>query len=338
MKYISIENELIIPGNIGYMNKTLHEMMEQKGKKIAVLGASVSQGENVPKGKDYFTYLKENWMEHFHTSICPEFINASKPGTLSANGMFSMWNLIKQKPDVVFIDYSVNDPGAYYLQEAFESMVYNFLKNGIFVIVLFFCNEKGHSTKGAMTRISRHYNIPCLDIGKCVQQNIAEGEFTWDEFASDYVHPRIWGHELIAKNIYKYLDYVLQSDASVENYEIPEEKCFDGIFCDMKIIDNLQYTNQTYCLEDTFSAFVIEFFQCPEQSNCSLDVYFDDEYILTIDKYSDFSWYNRVSKMVFQDEKNSRHKIELKPAKNSKFTEDELKELNVKFGFGFINE
>lgn len=69
--------------------------------------------------------------ELFSGGTVPEFINASVSGTFSANALFAMDELLQKEPDLVFLDYSVNDPGQYYLQEAFEGLVHLFGKRDV---------------------------------------------------------------------------------------------------------------------------------------------------------------------------------------------------------------
>lgn len=58
-----------------------------------------------------------------------------------------------------------------------------------------------------MTRIAHYYHIPLLDVGSVVMENIRENRFLWQDYASDYVHPRIEGHEFIADNIMHCFQY-----------------------------------------------------------------------------------------------------------------------------------
>ena len=191
-----IQPEAMEGANLQPIREIIEDGMRGEKKKIAALGASVSKGETVKKGNAFLNKMEQKWESYFPGSTVPEFINASVSGTFSANALFVMDELLQKKPDLVFLDYSVNDPGQYYFQEAFEGLVHHFLENGTYVCVLLFCNQNGNCTRGAMTRIAHYYHIPLLDIGSVVMENIRENRFLWQDYASDYVHPRIEGHEL----------------------------------------------------------------------------------------------------------------------------------------------
>lgn len=331
--FILKENEFFT-GNLFPVKEIMTDLKNNRIRTISFLGASVTKGEMVSKGKEFVSRIVEKWGSYFPSCRRPEVINAGKSGTLSGNAMFSMRELLVQKPDLVFLDYSVNDPGDMYLAEAFESVVYRFLKNGCYVVILLLCNHNGHCTRGAMTKIAHHYNLPLLDMGRIVMENIRAGYFSWDDFASDYVHPNIFGHDFIADNILRFFE-IAEKTADNHSYEMPEEFCFQGIFSKLKIVEHFEYENLKYEYEDDFSTIVIEYLQSPEPCECSLDIYIDGEYIRTINKFSEFSWNNRVVNFLFGSEKNSRHKVELKPAANKTLSEAELKIFDVKLGIGY---
>lgn len=331
MEYVKEDD--FFPGNLSPVKQIMTDLKEKKNRKISFLGASVTKGEMVPKGKGFVSRIMEKWCGRFPLSCQPEIINAGTSGTLSGNAMFSMEELLAQKPDLVFLDYSVNDPGDAYLAEAFESLVYRFLKQNCYVVILLFCNQHGHCTRGAMTKIAHHYDLPLLDIGKIVMKNIQTGCFSWDDYASDYVHPSLFGHDFIADNILRFFEMAEQAQDG-KPYVMPEDFCFQGIFCNWKVMEDFEYEKSGYVYEDVFSTIVVEYFQSPEPSECSFDIYLDGEYIRTIEKFSEFSWNNRVVNFLYGSEKNSRHRVELRPAANMTFSEQELKMFDVKLGIG----
>lgn len=313
--------------------------MEQKRKlvqKIAFLGASVTKGEMVPRGKDYVTILEEKWKNAFPVYRQTEFINAGTSGTLSGNAMFSVGELLEQKPDVVFLDYSVNDTGDAWLTEAFESLVYRLVRQGCSVVIVLFCNQHGHCTRGAMTKIARHYGLPLLDVGKLVMEHIQNGDFSWDDFASDYVHPNEFGHVFIADEILRFVEQE-RPENIFRKPVCPEQFCFQGIFCHLKIVPVVEYKKQCFRYEDIFSTIVVEYTQTPSPSNCSMDIFVDGKRIKTIERYSEFSWDNRVVTFLLSEEENSRHVVELRPAAGAHCSDDELDDFQIVFGLGHVS-
>ncbi|HBZ63022.1 MAG TPA: hypothetical protein DEO89_00040, partial [Lachnospiraceae bacterium] len=119
---IYIQPEAFERANLQPVREIIEAGLRGEKKKIAALGASVSKGEAVKKGNAFLNKMEQKWQGYFPGSTVPEFINASVSGTFSAHALFAMESLMAEKPDLVFLDYSVNDPGQYYLQEAFEGL------------------------------------------------------------------------------------------------------------------------------------------------------------------------------------------------------------------------
>ncbi len=335
MKYIN--EEYIYCGNLTPLKRILADVKEGRERSIAFLGASVTYGESVKRGKQFSAIMEQKWESTMNMEFAPKIVNASRSGTLSGNALFSMDEVLEMKPDLVFLDYSVNDPGQMYLAETFEAVVYRFLASGCAVAILLFCNERGTSTKGSMIRIARHYDIPIIDIGKLIMDQIHSGEMSWSDFALDYVHPNNWGHEYIADNLFQLFLRAEEQDKDVE-FQLPEEFCFMGVFCDVQFRDCYEYKEEGWILEEEFSYLLIEYTQNPDGSDCAADVYVDDEYVRTITRYAEISWDNRVVHCIYEDEKNSRHKIKIVPARNHSCTKEEWEQMNIKFALGTFSD
>ncbi len=337
-QYIYIQSEALERANLQPIREIIEAGMRGEQKKIAVLGASVSKGEAVKKGNAFLNKMEEKWENYFPGSAVPEFINASVSGTFSANALFMMDELMEKKPDLVFLDYSVNDPGQYYLQEAFEGLVHHFLENGTYVCVLLFCNQNGNCTRGAMTRIAHYYDIPLLDIGGVVMENIRENRFSWDEYASDYVHPRIEGHEFIADNILHCFRYALERNEEIPHV-IPEEPCFDGSFWKLEKLEDLNYDdNQVFVTKKYCSVIAAEFLQIPQENDFKVEVLIDGEVKECLELYWEFAWNNRMVRMILSEQKAGWHTIEIRPAGGKQNDWNLLNQFDIKLGIGCLQE
>ena len=335
---IYIQPEALERANLQPIWEIVEAGMRGEKKKIAALGASVSKGEAVKKGNAFLNKMEQKWQEYFPGSTVPEFINASVSGTFSANGMFAMDDLLEKKPDLVFLDYSVNDPGYYYLQESFEGLVHHFLENGTYVCVILFCNEHGNCTRGAMTRIAHYYHIPLLDIGGVVMENIRENRFSWNDYASDYVHPRVEGHEFIADNILHFFQYSMEKEEE-DPYVIPEEPCFDGSFWNLEKLEDLSYDeDQVFTVKRYCSVIVVEYFQIAQENDCKVEILVDGEVKECLQLYWEFAWNNRLVRMILSEQKAGWHTIEVRPAGGRQNDLEQLKQFDIKLGIGCLIE
>lgn len=331
MKYIN--EEYIYCGNLSPVKKIISDIKEGISRTLVFMGASVTYGESVKRGKQFSALMEQNWQRVMNTAYLPQIMNVSRSGTLSGNALFSMDEVLEMKPDLVFLDYSVNDPGQVYLAETFEAVVRRFLEQGCEVVILLFCNERGNSTKGGMIRVARHYQIPILDIGKLIMDQVQSGEMLWSDFALDYVHPNNWGHEYIADNLFQFFMMAEKKEWEQEPC-VPLANCFSGVFSDVHFASCLEYLDTGYGIKEKFSYLLIEYTQNPEGSDCAADVYIDDCYVCTIERYAELSWNNRVVHCIYEGDENSRHNIKIVPAKGHTCTKDEWEQMNIRLAFG----
>ncbi len=329
-----ISEEYISCGNLAAIGKLVKDIREGKERKITFLGASVTKGECVKRDKNFPTVMTRTWCEKMEMEFSPTIVNASMSGTLSGNALFSMNEVLKDKPDLVFLDYSVNDPGYAYLAETFEAVVYRFLKAGIQVVILLFCNHHGKCTKGPMKRIAKYYGVPVVDIGGWIMDQIKAEEFTWDDFALDYVHPNVDGHVMIADALFDFFSFAEKEEPREEKKEIPEEPCFGGVYRDVKYVGDIKYSAKKMSFTETFAQLLVDYTQTPDVSRCSMDIYIDGKYIRTIDYYSEFAWNNRVVHILHEGMENSKHKVDIMPAAQSTCSKEEWEKMNVIFGVG----
>ncbi len=324
--------------NLDQIGRILRDTKEGRKTRVGFLGASVTKGEMVKRGSEFFSVIKKKWCSFFHTPYMPEFKNYSQSGTLSGNALFRLDTVLSDQMDVVFLDFSMNDTGEAYLAEAYEGLVYHLRKNKCEVVILLFCNERGNRTQGAMLKIADHYHVPVLDIGKKIMDCIRDGKMSWAEFALDYVHPNPSGHELIADCILHFFQAAEEAWVRETPFpKFPPEPCFEGMFWDYTIVAGLAFEKTGISWEGEFSILLIEYTQTPEYSNCSYDIFIDGDYVRTIDRFSEFSWDNRVVHPVFEDIENKRHQVQLKPAADAVAVKEDWDLLDVRLCSGKVS-
>ncbi len=141
-------------------------------------------------------------------------INIADGGTRSVLGLFKMSrDLLSKDPDIIFVEYSVNDSGGgdRYLK-FFENITRTALKYkpSLPIVYLFaytksLCEGNSRETPAKIYQqhkeIADAYNIPCIYMGYDLKDKIeAEGGDAL-KFTSDTVHPNIRGIESYAESI-----------------------------------------------------------------------------------------------------------------------------------------
>ena len=120
-------------------------LQKTKGKelKVAFLGGSLSKGERVKRELCFVSLFEQKIEEKFSNGRKVSVLRYGQSGTMSSNGLYKVKELIEEKPDLVFLDYAMNDTGDRYLWESTEGICSQLIQAGAHVVILLF----------AMTRV-----------------------------------------------------------------------------------------------------------------------------------------------------------------------------------------
>ncbi len=271
------------------------------GKRIAFLGASITKGERVKKEECFLSLLEKKWKEEKQDI---QIINRGESGTMSSNGLFKVSEIIEQKPDLLFLDYAMNDTGDRFLAECVEGMVSSLLREGIAVVILFFCNDQGVCTRGAMERVAAHYQVPILDIGAKIVAKFEEGSLTWEKYGLDYVHPSAYGHQLIANYINEfYHNYEWQEKESIKR-SVPDEPAFLGALRKYEILElsesmkGAKPGQVVFQKKLNYKMMMLEFRQNSLPNPANMIISINGTVVESAEAFATFAWGNPVAKYI----------------------------------------
>ncbi len=296
-----------------YVNQFLQK--KEKELRIAFLGGSLTKGERVKKDKCFVSLFEKKIPAVLGTAWQTEVLRYGESGTMSANGLFKIKNLINEKPDLVFVDYAMNDTGDRYLCEATEGICYQLLEAGIGVVILLFRNEDEHCTRGAMERVAAHYQIPAYDIGENIVSRFREGSLTWQEYAQDYVHPTEYGHEIIAD----YLLSLFEKEKVEQNCAVmtvmPADSAFEGAFRQTEILDlteklkNAKPGDVVFDREISMKMCLMEFWQDCQPNDAGILISIDGKKTASADAYASMAWGNPVCRYIAGDGSIEKYRL-----------------------------
>ncbi len=241
-----MDNSLVSRGNRIRLAKVLRKAQKGESVTIGVIGGSITQGTGGgSEGKSYANLFKAWWEKEFPNSKLT-FVNAGIGATGSMIGVNrAEEDLLKHDPDLVIIDFSVNDTGSTpYSQETYESLVRRILKqsNSPAVILLFFFNQNGGNVQGIHSEVGFNYNLPMISYKDALWPEGGNKVYQWNEISNDTIHPNVTGHAITAEliinyiqNVEKNLDMIADSDTADLSDPITEAR-FEG---------STLYTNQT---------------------------------------------------------------------------------------------
>lgn len=300
-----IREEFMYMDAVNYISDVLQKT---KGKelKVAFLGGSLSKGERVKRELCFVSLFEQKIEERLSNGRKVSVLRYGQSGTMSSNGLYKVKELIEEKPDLVFLDYAMNDTGDRYLWESTEGICSQLIQAGVHVVILLFCNDQGHCTRGAMERVASHYHLPVVDIGKTITDKIQKGELTWEEYGLDYVHPTPLGHEIITSELLNLFQEKEQKENVMEDY-YPETPAFLGAFRNSYIMDLSEKMVDTkpgdviLDTEITMKMMLMEFWQDSIKNEAGLVFMLDGQKVCGADAYASMAWGNPVCHYVGGD-------------------------------------
>lgn len=357
----AIEKTLLSTGNNARLKLVLEKLQNGEDVFVAALGGSVTEGAGPADYRDGYAYqffnkLKSDFTKNDGKNI--HFDGAGLSGTPSPLGLVryqsDVVDFLGHIPDLLIIEFAVNDGSDPFCQRGFEALVRNALSSSeeTAVIALFSDAKTYRNTQGTMIPIARHYEIPMISIQDAVERSGVK--IDEDKFFADYVHPTKDGHTFMADALINLLEVVKKSPTDEKN-QIPSEclkqPSFEGfkrIFGDdenVKIsagsfnkIDSqgqsLKKTNKSDFPQNWYrksrgssdESFVIEIncrsliFVYKEQGSWmsekfgKADIFVDGKKIETFDGGKSGGWNNAVTKLIIDEEKSANHKVEVKMA------------------------
>lgn len=215
---------------------------------VAAIGGSITQGvaARTPKNDPTYTAALDGencWFNRVTDWFREQFrgaeirsINAGIGATPSFLGGFRLERMVLQyQPDLIFVEFSVNDPSTFpnllagEIEAAYEAIVRRSLEAGAAVVPLFL-NDQHHCGLQAIHRpVAEHYRVPYISYHDAISP---EGQHIcpWELLSPDDIHPNNVGHTLIAACICSYLDRVLAENPVKTKDPIPEDWVYGNIF------------------------------------------------------------------------------------------------------------
>lgn len=191
---------------------------------IGFLGGSITQGSLSSTPKTCYAYLVYEWWKKSFPNAAFSFVNGGIGGTTSHYGGARAWkDVLCYRPDIVTVDFSVNDDANEFFEETYEGTLRRLLAAPSAPAVVVLNNvfyDTGKNAQDYHNRIADHYGIPHVSIKDTVYPDVESGKIVRADITPDNLHPNDKGHRLVADEICKLLDSI---KAEVEEETIARE-------------------------------------------------------------------------------------------------------------------
>lgn len=356
-----VERSLLAVGNTERFHKAVEKAQRGERVTIAYLGGSITEGALAqPQPLNCYAYLSAR---RFAEKYMPDaaqlnYINAGISGTPSLLGITRLeQDVLRHEPDIVFVEFAVNDSGDLISQGVYESLLRKLLnsKTQPAVILLFTVLSGGHSCQEHMAMLGRHYKLGMISVKDAIWPEIQQGTMTWNDYSPDYAHPNTQGHAFLTELIEHYYDQALAMKP--EAYVMPR---FVRISAQLEGLENIrqgdgrilstggfphaQLTCYTYRqgwwhkgtldgaepmrLEVQGSCMTVAFKQMKDTSWGTAEIWVDGERRASLSGYSAEAWGNIHTQLITFSSKGE-HTIELRMAEGEEAKIFQLLDLAV---------
>lgn len=180
-----------------------------RGERIVVgfLGGSITQGSLATAEERCYAYLTCRWLKETFKQADIEYVNGGIGGTSSLFGAArAEADVLAKQPDIVFVDFSVNDEANSFFQETFEGLirkVYQWHTKPAVVVLNNVFYDTGANAQEYHNAVAARYGIPCVSMKESIYADIKAGVYQAQELTPDNLHPNDRGHELVAGELIK---------------------------------------------------------------------------------------------------------------------------------------
>lgn len=243
---------------------TFEQLLQGKSTfRMAFLGGSITEGAGAYDVKNRYSSRLTAAVARRHPQVQVEEINAGVGGTASVLGMCRMNRDVMEKdPDILFVEFAVNDFGLDGCGRYMEGIVRNALrqKRNLPIVFLysFSVGQYEIHLAGERTssmeehhRVAQAYGIPEIDLAAELAHKIRYYGGDASLFIRDTVHPNDDGHAVYADVIMSHL-YDLEFDLSFPvlpvsgvEYAAPHMELLDGITADGFALSDISLYDRT---------------------------------------------------------------------------------------------
>lgn len=349
-----VNNSLMTLGDTSRMINVMKKAEAGEEITVGFIGGSITEGISAGDSLCY-AKLTHNALCEMFPDTAVNYVNAGLSGTPSVLGVVRAERDLfgEKQPDIIFIEFAVNDGGDQQYKDCYESLVKKCLdkENAPAVVLLFTVLKNRYSCQPQMAAVGEHYGLPMISVGNALNPVFDAGLMKWDAYSDDESHPNIWGHELVKDFLMNYFEQVKEQadalDSAPSITPLPDTAVYTTKYADIEFLErdrmtvtDVQGFNEADKIIATFNngwmyrkktgasiTFTEEFktlflvFNCNNSdSYADAEVYIDGELVNTLPSNKPGGWGNPEADCAYIGEECGEHTVEIRiaPSDNGK--------------------
>lgn len=337
-----VDRSLLSTGNMTRMANVFKKAQNGENITAAYIGGSITEGYNAGT-TEFYAKTCTDLLQGYFPDITVTGVNAGISGTPSLLGNLRLErDVLSADPDIVFVEFAVNDGQESDYKNAYESLVRTLLTQDkdIAVVLLFTVLKEGYTCQEHMSQIGANYELPMISVPDSVYAEIEAGRMTWEDYSNDESHPNAYGHKCITDFVDNYYQKVLAAvDENVGEVskELPDP-VFSAKYMNMHFMDRETMTGvelDGFKEYDTHNSFhngwmykgtsggsirftltcsVLEMVFKAQNSDKygAADIYVDGEKVKSVDANMSDGWDNPVTSYLIDDTASAEHTVEIR--------------------------
>lgn len=205
------------------MLNTIYKLKNNKKLTVGYIGGSVTSGYGASNENNSWRVETEKWLKNAFPGAQITAVNASIGGTGSELAMYRLeHDLLKHNPDLVFIEFAVNDAYINYTSEQIMVQIETICrkinnKNPYTDIIMVYVNDSGRrsdNTIPAYETIADLYKTNSVNVYSAVLDAMDAENRPFSYYFMDHVHPNDMGYKVYADTIIGVLQETLKGSSS----------------------------------------------------------------------------------------------------------------------------
>lgn len=347
-----INNSLMTTGDTSRMINVMKKAEAGEEITVGFIGGSITEG--ISAGSDMcYAKLTHNALCEMFPNTTVNYVNAGLSGTPSVLGVVRAERDLfgDKQPDIIFIEYAVNDGGDQQYKDCYESLVKKCLdkENQPAVALLFTVLKNRYSCQPQMAAIGEHYGLPMISVGNALNPCFDANLLTWESYSDDESHPNVWGHELVKDFIMNCLNKIKAEadgmDSAPELTPLPDTAVHTTKYSNITLLERDQMTvtnvegfkeadkvitafnngwmyraktGASITFTEEFKTLFLVFNCNNSDSYADAEVYIDGELVNTLPSNKPGGWGNPEADCAWVGDECKEHTVEIKVAATDK--------------------
>lgn len=337
-----VDRSLLSVGDMTRMSDVFQKAQNGEDITVAYIGGSITEGYNAGT-TEFYAKTCTDLLQGYFPDITVTGVNAGISGTPSLLGNLRLErDVLSADPDIVFVEFAVNDGQEADYKNAYESLVRTLLtqEKDIAVVLLFTVLDSGYTCQEHMSKIGANYDLPMISVHDSVYEEIEAGRMTWQDYSNDQSHPNAYGHKCITDfvdNYYQKVLPVVAENVGEVSKELPDP-VFSAKYMNMHYMDSAtmdgveldgfeQYdTHGSFhngwmyrgtdggSMKFTVECSVLEMVFKANNSDKygTADIYVDGEKVKSVVSNISDGWNNPVTAYLIDNDSSAEHTVEIR--------------------------